>query len=259
MSFVVEICHPNEIRWKIVDEFNSSKSFMDHIETPAFATFIGLLVRVRKHEDILYSGIFGDGQCFDVGPKSRKMEYFRWVTEDFNFPDGTIREQRSLWDEYIHEKSPKLLAKGMSQYVSAQQMALAACACARETLGFFDPTEKRPLQAIEATERWAKTGENEAHVESLHAQCCNFLLSIGLGEDTDWDVPGFDEETMARWRQDCKINTASWACFSDLHFGVGSAECAFSFASGDIGIVMAAFKKAVPFYDIAIGVTQCGI
>ena len=70
------------------------------------------------------------------------------------------RSPLAAWDEC--ERADWLLWWAVrTETNTKQQIVLAACACARQALRFVPTGEKRPLQAIEAAERWAKDPTEE--------------------------------------------------------------------------------------------------
>jgi hypothetical protein len=65
------------------------------------------------------------------------------------------RTPRQAWDECERADWLLWIAAKMKGNNTRQQIVLAACDCARLALRFVPAGELRPLQAIEAAERWA--------------------------------------------------------------------------------------------------------
>lgn len=85
--FIVEVTQPERLldnAWTTV-ETTADDQWMDHIESPNFHWSRGTIVRVRQGET-LYTGIFNDERCVDVGPNSEVMKRSEWdYTENTKF------------------------------------------------------------------------------------------------------------------------------------------------------------------------------
>lgn len=78
MSFALEICHPNEMlsqSWKFVEQIESI-DLIDHLHSPSFEVYDGLLVRVLRQMtlDAYYTGAYYNGEFFDIGPGSNVLK-----------------------------------------------------------------------------------------------------------------------------------------------------------------------------------------
>lgn len=118
----LEICHPNEFLnngWKFVEEVG--EDWIDHIRSPSFEWYNGLLARVED-----YTGIFNHTECVDVGADSeiantiRQLEpyYGSYFTEGKSFPDA-----------WRSSKSPQQMIAGVRCFMRQEQFLPAALTC----------------------------------------------------------------------------------------------------------------------------------
>lgn len=93
MTYLLQICHPNEIiqhRWKTVDEL--SEVSMDAIASPTFDWYPGMVVRITDSsiDHDLFVGIYGDTHCVDVSYNSNFLH-----KNDLNYYQSLIH----FWTE----------------------------------------------------------------------------------------------------------------------------------------------------------------
>lgn len=85
MPYLIEISHPNELCWKIVDIVDDVE---DELHSPSFGMFNGLLVRVTNQDGrAYYFGAYYESQWINLGPESYVMKNrFRGhVRDDVDF------------------------------------------------------------------------------------------------------------------------------------------------------------------------------
>lgn len=92
-SVNIEICHPSEavdFKWKKVEvvsvPYKENKEIVvdlckEHLSSPTFEWERGTLVRVTSMI-ILYTGVFSDTHCIDLGPDSVVMHTYRWEYDE---------------------------------------------------------------------------------------------------------------------------------------------------------------------------------
>lgn len=109
--FIIEAIHPNEInklRWNAVCKFSVENDFRDHLASPDFEWYPGMVVRVIDVSDnkFIYTGIFGENRCIDAGygskmfsknnrrgtyyrsnPEISFVEYWKYCTDAMEFID----------------------------------------------------------------------------------------------------------------------------------------------------------------------------
>lgn len=77
MSYLLQICHPNEIfrdGWKTIEEMSSIQ--FEYIESPSFEIYPGLIVRFLNESIDEYVGIYGDSHCVDVSQYSKVSKQY---------------------------------------------------------------------------------------------------------------------------------------------------------------------------------------
>lgn len=80
MKYLLQICHPNEVcldAWKTVDEIDDHDDITEHLSSPTFDWYPGLVVRcIMPFDNVApeYIGIYGESECIDV---SRTSDFCR--------------------------------------------------------------------------------------------------------------------------------------------------------------------------------------
>lgn len=169
MTFLVDIAHPNDIvhaGWQRVDEVENLE---DLLNSPTFDWFPGLCVRAVKDHCKVYSGVFSQDACVDVGPRSYALK--KWWRR-FDRESATQLGPLDLFDRWAHCTNALWLIGGSRDMMTRSRITKVGCACVRDVLKFIPSDEKRALRAVEYAEECAMKNDfsiQECRKLSLHA------------------------------------------------------------------------------------------
>lgn len=131
MTYYLEICHPNEVilkKWKKIEPIESLSEIEHHLASPSFDWYPGLCVRVKLFKSTMYTGIFNDESCVDVGSNSNVMNTSRWPRPFHKF--------RSFIECWVENDNAEEMARAVEKILSRTQLKRAALEVAKLTLPF---------------------------------------------------------------------------------------------------------------------------
>lgn len=117
MPFYIEICHPNEIQndaWIIVDEIQEIDEFREHLQSPNFTLYDGLLVRIKN--------------------------YCIYACKGDQFVQITLHAE--IWTE---EKSAGVLASTFHKYISRTTLMSFIGRRILDAIQYIEPWYKNPI------------------------------------------------------------------------------------------------------------------
>lgn len=266
----LQICHPNELianRWKTVETIDHVEDIPQHIASPVFEWFKGLLIRVIDGEVIEYSGIFSDTACHDVGPNSDVMNNLqRRNDEEALYPSSGL----SWFDVWNHCYHASWMIQSIRSFVPLPIMiSVLMNLIEEESDGFPDilkwlnvvkrvseidvPMYRRQLGNSagyyydEASLRTADPTPSEIIISSLMKQSELYfaLYSICLVME--------GEKTSVKYVIDSLVNANSWTRWDPIDNDMDLSQHLVEVHQRRLANRL---RKLIPFYDIAVALVE---
>lgn len=123
---IIEVCHPNENKWRIVDQFNDIEDLAGHLASPSFECSRGLLVRVvQKLKVLRYRGIYTERGWIDAGRHSDL------VNRTWNYSTDCISyaSEKNFGTAWRDAPRASWLMHAMKNFVPIETQKAVALAC----------------------------------------------------------------------------------------------------------------------------------
>lgn len=200
MAHTLEICHPNDFlanRWKVVGEISDDpEQWADHIASPAFDFYRGLIVRVMysgKH--LKWIGVYNDTECVNFTHGSEILNRL-WDFDTLRF-DGFLREYDFLnaWHNSIE---PDNMLYAVMRFIPKFTLIMATCdgvAKIATELG-IDVVHHDVFNCIQCARDYCSTGKKPSYFNRLFDKI-NKLGNETAGSGADYQTIKAASELMS--------------------------------------------------------------
>lgn len=149
----LEICHPNDFlknRWIFVEDVD--QDWIDHIRSPSFEWYRGLMVRI----DGVYQGIYSDTECVDVGSRSAVMLSLT-PTNDEQFMFNKFCRSCSLPDAWKTSIEPDAMIYFAHKILSRHRVIVVITQCLRYAIQSHNRHHLLMWDALDALDTQSST------------------------------------------------------------------------------------------------------
>lgn len=128
MPYTVEIAHPDDAvknQWKFIAVVDTKNEVHDLVESPTFEYERGLCIRARDNTEIIYTGIYGDDDCYDIGPDSIFMGTLTWA---FDAGSRVDTQSKNFIDAWVESNNPQAMIRSISKIIPRRELVKIAFA-----------------------------------------------------------------------------------------------------------------------------------
>lgn len=260
----LQTAHPNDItrgRWKTTSRFDNASELSEHLASPEFETYHGLVSRLlndRKEE--IYCAIFNaHGEWINASPGSDLFEKTRFGHDSREEQDFVSNKSwPEAWD--LCKNGAWMLAAA-SYALPREQFLLANVVCIETMIKHIPKTKVMPHRSLEFVKQWARGEKTQKDAKAFYKKLLSYekratTLYPGwfdaIVETTQLAVAWIaypssyrdDQGTIARVLCDAHSMMMELDDSNNNHFAVKAHALA--------NVV----RRTIPLYDVLTGLTK---
>lgn len=227
----IKICHPNEIyddRWMVVEVCNTPQEIVDHLASPSFETYDGLLA--ESHDSLF---VFNGTEFVNLSAESAVMK----KTWNFDFSCEDFARNKNFIDAWKHTTMPSWMAGSIRDIIPIKTQIKTYLQCIRRF-------NYENILMIDVLERWC---ESEATNKDIDEAISKLIFD---GEFASQINIFF--RNLGFFANNYKLsNTFNAAVgFTHLVYALSLVEIYPEVSGPKICDVI---RREIPFYDVAVG------